>query len=83
MKPMDPVPYAVPFFMALIVIEMYWARARRPEAYEPRDTLSSLTMGLGSTVAGALTGGAMVTLAFWLYQYRITTLGWAWWTWAA
>jgi len=83
MKPMDPVPYAVPFFMALIVIEMYWARARRPEAYEPRDTLSSLAMGLGSTVAGALTGGAMVTLAFWLYQYRIATLGWAWWTWAA
>jgi sterol desaturase/sphingolipid hydroxylase (fatty acid hydroxylase superfamily) len=80
---MDPVPYAVPFFMALIVIEMFWARARRPEAYEPRDTLSSLAMGLGSTVAGALTGGAMVTLAFWLYQYRITTLGWAWWAWPA
>jgi sterol desaturase/sphingolipid hydroxylase (fatty acid hydroxylase superfamily) len=83
MKPFDPVPYAVPFFMALIVIEMFWARARRPAAYEPRDTLASLAMGLGSTVAGALTSGAMVALAFWLYQYRLATLGWAWWVWVA
>ena len=83
MKPFDPVPYAVPFFMALIVLEMFWARRRRPEAYEPRDTLSSLAMGLGSTTVGALTGGMMFALATWLYQHRIATLGTEWWVWAA
>jgi hypothetical protein len=31
---------------------MAWARRRAPEAYEPRDTWTSLALGLGSTVAG-------------------------------
>ena len=82
MSRFDPVAYAVPVFVALIVIEMIWARRRRPNAYEPRDTLTSLAMGLGSTVAGLLTGGLVLSLGLWLYDHRVTTLGWAWWAWA-
>ena len=79
----DPIPWAIPFFILAILIEMAWARARAPEAYEPRDTLTSLLLGLGSTVAGALAGGAVLIAAMALYDHRLMTLGWGWGVWIA
>jgi sterol desaturase/sphingolipid hydroxylase (fatty acid hydroxylase superfamily) len=81
MASFDPVPYAIPGFVALIVIEMLWARRRAPLAYEPRDTLTSLLLGLGSTAVGAVAAGAIYGFALWLYEWRVVTLGWAWWVW--
>lgn len=78
----DPVTYAVPLFVLLVLVEMIWAWKRAPEKYEPRDTLVSLAMGLGSTVAGALSAGLVLATALWLYDHRVMTLGWAWWVWA-
>lgn len=78
-----PVELAVPFFILLVLIEMLWARRRAPDAYEPRDTLVSLAMGLGSTVAGALSAGAVAALYFKLFDLRLFEIGWAWWAWAA
>ena len=77
----NPVDYAVPGFVALVVIEMLWARARAPQSYEPGDTLISLAMGLGSTVAGLLTAGAVGAIYLWLWQFRLVEIGWAWWAW--
>jgi hypothetical protein len=54
----NPVDFAVPGFILLVLIEMVWARRKSPDAYEPRDTLTSLAMGLGSSVAGLLTAGS-------------------------
>lgn len=79
----DIVDYAVPMFIALIVIEMLWARRRAPEKYEPRDTLTSLAFGLGSTVSGALTGAIVFGFAVWLYGHRLFTVPWTWWGWIA
>lgn len=79
----NPVDYAVPLFVLLIVIEMLWARRHAPEKYEPRDTLTSLAFGLGSTVAGALTAGAVLALFHWAWQFRLFDIGWAWWAWIA
>ncbi|WP_296680033.1 sterol desaturase family protein [Novosphingobium sp.] len=83
MPQMTPVDYAVPFFILLILIEITWARRRSPAAYEARDTLSSLAMGLGSTVAGAALAGLVAAAAFALYQFRVAEIGWAWWAWIA
>jgi sterol desaturase/sphingolipid hydroxylase (fatty acid hydroxylase superfamily) len=77
----DPVAYAVPGFVALVLIEMLWARDRNRQAYEPRDTLTSLAMGLGSTVAGLITAGLVGALYLWLWQFRLVEIGWAWWAW--
>ncbi len=77
----SPVDYAVPGFVLLVLIEMIWARRLRREAYEPRDTLTSLAFGLGSTVAGLLTGGLFLALFLWTWQYRLFDVGWAWWAW--
>ncbi|PKB14217.1 sterol desaturase/sphingolipid hydroxylase (fatty acid hydroxylase superfamily) [Novosphingobium kunmingense] len=83
MPQLTPVDYAVPFFILLILIEVAWARRRAPASYEARDTLSSLAMGLGSTVAGALAAGLITAAAFTLYQFRLVDIGWAWWAWIA
>jgi sterol desaturase/sphingolipid hydroxylase (fatty acid hydroxylase superfamily) len=85
MPDFEPVTYAIPLFVALVLAEMVWAWKRNPRAYEPRDTLTSLAFGLGSTVAGALVGGAFFALFIWVYQFRIFDFGpqwWAvWWAW--
>jgi sterol desaturase/sphingolipid hydroxylase (fatty acid hydroxylase superfamily) len=78
----NPVDYAVPFFILLIVIEMFWARRRAPGKYEPRDTLVSLSFGLGSTVAGLIFGGAIYALMLKVWELRPITVPWTWWAWA-
>jgi sterol desaturase/sphingolipid hydroxylase (fatty acid hydroxylase superfamily) len=77
----NPVDFAVPAFIALIVIEMLWAKRRAPEKYEPRDTLMSLLFGTGSTVAGALTAGVAYAIATQLYGIRALTIPFEWWAW--
>ncbi|WP_421839768.1 sterol desaturase family protein [Novosphingobium sp.] len=81
--PIDVIAYAVPAFVALILIEIAWARRHAPDAYEARDMLTSLLMGLGSTIAGALVAGAIYAAATWLYAHRIATVPYAWWSWIA
>lgn len=85
MPDFEPVTYAIPLFVALVLAEMVWAWKRSPHSYEPRDTLTSLAFGLGSTVAGALVGGAFFALFIWAYQFRVFDFGsqwWAvWWAW--
>ena len=79
MPDFSPTQYAVPFFVAAILIEMIWARLKAPEAYEPKDTLVSLAFGLGSTVAGGLFGGFAAFVFLEAYQYRLFDLGEEWW----
>jgi sterol desaturase/sphingolipid hydroxylase (fatty acid hydroxylase superfamily) len=77
----NPVSLAVPGFVLLVVLEMIWARRKSPYAYEPRDTLISLAMGLGSNVAGLLTAGLVGAVYFGLTQYRLFDVPWTWWAW--
>jgi len=79
----DIVPLAVPLFVLAIVVEMIWAARHAPTAYEPGDTLTSLLMGLGSTVIGALVVGLIALVAGWLYAHRLATVPPMWWAWIA
>ena len=45
MPDFSPTELAVPGFVALVLVEMVWAWRKRREAYEPRDTLTSLAFG--------------------------------------
>jgi Sterol desaturase len=80
MPDFNPTQYAVPLFVLAVLAEMIWAKFRAPEAYEPKDTLVSLAIGLGSTVAGALLGGFALALFIKTYEYRIFDFGPQWWT---
>ena len=77
----NPVDFAVPFFILLIVAEMIIVRKKFAVRYEPRDTLTSLLFGLGSTVAGVLFAGATIAIAVWLHDHRVATIPYAWWIW--
>lgn len=81
--PIDVIAYAVPVFIALILIEIAWARRHAPEAYEAQDMRTSLLLGLGSTIEGALLGGFIYAAALWLYDHRLATVPFAWWAWLA
>jgi hypothetical protein len=75
----NPTEIAVPAFVLLVLAEMLVARARDRSRYCPKDTLTSLTLGLGSTIAGVLTGGLFLAVALWVYQFRLFEIGYVWW----
>ncbi len=77
----NPVDFAVPAFVLLVLMEMVWAKRRAPEKYEPRDTLTSLLFGTGSSVAGALTGGLAVAIALRVHDFSLITIPFVWWAW--
>jgi len=79
----NPVDYAVPGFILLILIEMIWAKRAAPDKYEPRDTLTSLLFGVGSSVMGLIVGASVYALGSWLYGFRLATIPNAWWAWVA
>ncbi len=74
----NPVDYAIPGFVVLVLAEMLVARLRGRDRYEPRDTLTSLMLGLGSTIAGVLSAGAVLALATWLWRFRLFEIGYRW-----
>lgn len=81
----NPVDYAVPAFIILIIAEIFIAMRRDRSRYSVQDTMNSLLLGVGSQIAGALTGAAVVAMAVWLYQFRLFDIGigfknW-WWAW--
>lgn len=81
----DPVDLAIPFFVATILLEILLGWLRKAKAvYEVRDTATSLGMGLGSSIAGALTGAAIFGVTLWVYKYHLVEIPMtAWWAWVA
>ncbi len=76
----NPVELAIPAFIVLVLLEIAVAKRRRKAAYELRDTAASLAMGLGNLAIG-LAAGAVAYLALnGVYQFRLASLGYAWWS---
>jgi len=48
---MNFLPYAVPFFLLLILVEIIWGHAKSKNTYRVNDTINSLSLGLLSTVS--------------------------------
>ena len=80
---MDFVPYAVPFFIALIVVELLADRWRGARNYRVADAISSLSTGVLSTTTGLLTKGVgLLTYAFALKHLAVVDLpAHSIWTW--
>lgn len=74
----NPTDLAVPGFVALVLIEMIAVKLTHPQRYEPRDTLTSLGLGLGSVVSGVIFGGLLGGFALAVWQYRLFDIGWQW-----
>ncbi|MCA1198451.1 sterol desaturase family protein [Sphingomonas sp. R647] len=74
----DPVDLAVPAFVVLVLAEMVAARLKDRSRYCPRDTLTSLMLGFGSTIAGVLAAGFVFGMAVWVHQFRLFDISYAW-----
>lgn len=75
----DPVHWAIPGFVLLLLAEMLVARVRRQALFHGKDTLTSLGLGTGSVVAGLLSGGLVFALATSVWQFRLVDVPWTWW----
>jgi sterol desaturase/sphingolipid hydroxylase (fatty acid hydroxylase superfamily) len=64
--------YSIPAFLALLLLELAWTRRLRAErrllGYETRDTLASLSMGIGNVVISAFT--TLGAVALWSFAHR-------------
>ncbi|MFY0620486.1 MAG: sterol desaturase family protein [Pelagimonas sp.] len=77
----DVVSLAVPFFIALILIELAWITiTKRGGRYETRDAVTSLVMGAGNVASGIVLG--FIAWGFFMVLWDITPfdLGHSWWT---
>jgi sterol desaturase/sphingolipid hydroxylase (fatty acid hydroxylase superfamily) len=76
------IAYSVPVFLVLMFGEMLLRRASRGgRGYAARDTVASLTMGIGNVVVAGLLKATTFGITVWLSQYALFDLGDAWWMW--
>ncbi len=67
-----PTEWAVPIFVILVLAELFYGWKKGRIRYEGKDTFTSMFMGLGSTVVGALTATFVITMAYWVWEnFRI------------
>lgn len=78
----NPIYFAVPGFVALIIAEMIFARRTGRAQFQPRDTVASLVMGLGNMVSGVLLGGFALGWFIYLEQFAVLEIGYVWWAFA-
>lgn len=77
----DLIHWAIPAFIILLLAELILSAYDQRDLYETKDTISSLTMGLGNVIIG-IWGKLIVLGTFYLlYQIRIFTFGWEWYIW--
>ncbi len=76
----DPVTFAIPAFVLLILIEAVIGRySPKKSNYEMRDSAASLLMGLGNFAIGLVNFGIVGAVALWVYQYSLFDIGYHWW----
>lgn len=73
--------YAIPFFIITVIIEVILTVKVKLEDYEFKDAATSITMGLGNVFIGLFTKGLIFGAFTFLYQYRIFTIPFVWWSW--
>lgn len=75
------VNYAIPAFVVLLLLEAFLSAKLQLERYQLKDTLASLSMGVGSVIIGALLKVITFGMLTWLYQFRLFDLEQVWWMW--
>ncbi len=80
----NPVLFAIPFFLLLIFLEVYLNYRERKNNYLLKDSLASISMGLGSIVSDIISKSLAFIAFVWLFenfgifkeQLSWTILGW-------
>ena len=72
---------SIPFFAISIIVESIYNNKKKLNFYGNKDTLTSLSMGIGNVVIETLLKGFSVVIFFWIYQYRLFEIPNIWWSW--
>jgi len=78
----DPTVFAIPVFIALIIIEVVINAKKNLNLYKFKDSTANITMGLGSVVIGLLTKTFAFFVFLWIYQFRLFEIPNTWWMWS-
>jgi len=78
----DPTVFAIPVFVALIIIEVVINAKKNLNLYKFKDSSANITMGLGSVVIGLLTKTFAFFVFLWIYQFRLFEIPNTWWMWS-
>ena len=76
-----PTLVAGPAFIALLLLEVWLSKRRGRPTHQMLDSITSITMGLGSAVIGLGAKAVQLVTYQWLYEFRIIEIGagpWAW-----
>lgn len=77
----DIVIYAIPGFILLLLLEVWFSARHHKQWFDAKDTSSSLAMGIGSVIIG-LIGKLLVFGAYsFVYKYHIFDIEVTWWAW--
>jgi len=81
------IAYAIPVFLILLGTEFYllhkshFYNKEQLVGYELKDTVASLSMGLGYLAISLPSKGVVLACFFWIYEFRIFEIGNSWWAW--
>ncbi|MCF6180746.1 sterol desaturase family protein [Lutibacter sp.] len=74
--------YAIPFFIVSVIVEGFIIYKKKPDSYNLKDSIASITMGIGNLVSNLLSKIWVVFIFIYLYEnFRIFTIPFAWWSW--
>lgn len=74
--------YAIPFFIITLIIEVIVDVREKTNAYETKDAITSLTMGIGNVLLGLISKTLVFAVFIYLYaNFRVFTVPFAWWAW--
>lgn len=72
---------AAPLYLVLLLVEYVAVRRGMiAGSFREEDTHTSLIMGIGSIVGAMVFGSVGAVAVWWAYENRITTIGFAWWS---
>lgn len=74
--------YAIPFFVATIVIEVILTVKVKMKEYQYKDAITSIIMGLGNVAIGLFTKGIVLTVFYFVYNiFHAFEIPFTWWSW--
>ncbi len=78
----DLILYAIPFFLLTLIIEIIVDVREKANAYETKDALTSIGMGLGNVFLGILSKALVFGIFLVIYNnLRLFTIPFTWWAW--
>ncbi|WP_452601208.1 sterol desaturase family protein [Pontimicrobium sp. MEBiC06410] len=77
----DIILFAIPFFILAMLLELYVTIKQGIKGYEVKDSLASISMGLGNVFLGFLSKVLVIVSFFYIYDnYRFFTIPVTWWS---